>query len=110
MNSLGLDGKHGSGIQDDTQLILNDLSESQLISFLDSLEALSDLRVLREWLELLEQAEIRKPVLSPDALSDEVGKLGVCLMNESSRGDTWNNNTYQLAVPMRDETCRAYHW
>lgn len=72
MNSLGLNGKHGSGIQDDAQLVFDNLRQSKLVPLLDSLEALSNLGVLGEWFEIFEQAEVLEPILGANALGDEI--------------------------------------
>jgi hypothetical protein len=85
-----LDGEHRRRVQNDAKLVLDDLRESQLVPLFDCLEALANLRVLSKGLEFLEQAEVFEPVFSSNTLGDQVGKLGVGLMDKSSRSNTYN--------------------
>lgn len=89
VDTLSLNSEHRSRVQDDAKLILNNLCQSQLVPFLDRLEALANLRILSKRFELLEQAEILEPVFSSDTLRDQVGKFRVGLMNKSSGSDTY---------------------
>lgn len=107
MDTLGLDREHGSGIQDGAKFILNNFGQSQLVLLLDSLEALSDLRILGERLKLLEQAEVGEPVFGSNTLRDEIRELGVGLMNESSRGDAWFST---ISIYTRRRRYLSYHW
>ena len=89
MDTLGLNGKHRSWIQDNAKLIFHDLRQTQFVALLYRLEALADLWVLRKRFELFEQAEVLEPILSADTLSDQVGEFRIGLMDESPRGDTF---------------------
>lgn len=107
MDTLSLNCEHRGRIQNSAQFILDNLGQSQLVPLLDSLEALSDLGILSEGLEVLEQAEVLEPLFSSDALSDEVRELRVGLVDESSGSDT----CLQVSVycTCQKNTC-AYHW
>lgn len=99
--------EHGSRIQDGAQFIFDNFGQSQLVLFLDSLETLSDLRVLGEWLKLLQQAEVREPVFGSNTLGDQIRELGIGLMNESSRG---NACFPKISIYTRQSDTGAYHW
>lgn len=89
VDTLSLNSEHRSRVQDDPKLILDDLRQAQLVSFLDRLEALADLRVLGKRFKLLEQAEVLEPIFSSDALRNQVGKFRVGLVNKPSGSDTY---------------------
>jgi hypothetical protein len=56
VETLGLDRKQGGRVKGNAQLLLDQLSQPQLVALLDRLERLSDLRVLDERLKFADQA------------------------------------------------------
>ena len=88
MYTLDLDVEQRFRVDADAGGIFDVLCQADLVGVLDLLPFLLEIRVIKEMFELVQLSEIRKEVITSKLRGNQFAKLGVRLVEPSSRSNT----------------------